>query len=58
MFLRLLKPWRYRKVGTIMNGVPDGVGNVLIRRGIGELVKPEQEPPQLQPRSVKRVGRA
>jgi len=40
MIVRLLKPWKYRKVGTILNSVPDGTANLLIRRGIVEVVKP------------------
>lgn len=39
MIVRLLKPWKYRKVGTILNDMPDGAANVLIRRRFAEEVK-------------------
>lgn len=44
MIVRLLKPWKFRKVGTILNEVPDGTANLLIRRGIVEVVKPADPP--------------
>ena len=54
MRVRLLKPWRYRKVGAILNDMPDGTANVLIRRKIVEQVQPEEtkEPK----RSVRRAS--
>lgn len=56
MRLRLLRPWKYRKVGTILNGVSEGAGNLLIRRGVAEQVKElvEQNTKGIQ----RRVGRA
>jgi hypothetical protein len=38
MIVRLLKPWKYRKVGTILAEVPDGAANMLVRRGFAEEV--------------------
>lgn len=46
MIVRLLKPWKYRKVGTILNDMPDGAANVLIRRKIVEEVKAQPEKPE------------
>ena len=39
MIVRLLKPWQWRKVGTVLSDCPDGVANILIRRGVAEPVK-------------------
>lgn len=44
MIVRLLKPWKFRKVGHVFNDMPDGAGNMLIKRGFAELVKPEPKP--------------
>lgn len=41
MKVRLLKPWKYQKVGKILNEMPDGAANMLIKRGFAEQVKPE-----------------
>lgn len=57
MKVRLLKPWKYRKVGTILAEVPDGVANVLIRRKIVEVVAEPQLIPQEKTERPKRVGR-
>lgn len=46
MMVRLLRPWKARRVGFIFNDMSDGVGNLLIKRGIGEEVKPEPKPKQ------------
>lgn len=43
MIVRLLKAWRYRKPGTILNEVPDGAANLLIKRGIVERVEEVKE---------------
>jgi hypothetical protein len=53
MIVRLLKPWKARKVGTVLSDCPDGAANVLIKRGFAELVKPEPKPE----RKRDRVGR-
>lgn len=55
MIVRLKRHWKHWKPGKVFNDMPDGQGNLLIREGFGEQVKPE---PQQQPRSVKRAGRA
>lgn len=55
MIVRLLKPWKYKKPGTVLNGMPDGAANLLIHRGVCEEVKPEQKE---QPRGFKRGSRA
>lgn len=39
MIVRLLKPWKFRKVGTVLNDVPDGVANTLIKRKVVEQVQ-------------------
>lgn len=39
MIVRLIKPWKYKKPGTILNGMPDGAANVLIHRGVAEEVR-------------------
>lgn len=60
MIVRLLKPWKYRKVGTILNDMPDGAANVLIRRKIVEEVKarPELKPePKQEPQVPKQRWR-
>jgi hypothetical protein len=44
MKVRLLKSWRYRKVGTIFSEMPEGAANLLIRRGVAEAVKEEPKP--------------
>lgn len=44
MIVRLLRPWKARRVGTIFTDMSDGVGNFLIKRGIGQEVKPEPKP--------------
>jgi hypothetical protein len=44
MMVRLLKPWKARRVGTILTDVPDGAANLLIKRRIVEEVKPEPQP--------------
>lgn len=44
MKVRLLRPWKFRKVGAILADCPDGTANLLIRRGHAEEVKPEQKP--------------
>lgn len=41
MMVRLLKPWKAMRVGKIIADMPDGAGNMLIRRGMAEKVKPE-----------------
>lgn len=51
MIVRLLQPWKFRKVGSILSDVPDGTANMLIKRGHAEQVKAEK--PE-QPK-VKRV---
>lgn len=43
MKVRLLKPWKFRTVGSVLNAVPDGTANLLIRRGLAEEVKPEKK---------------
>jgi len=54
MIVRLLKPWKYRKVGQILNDMPDGAANMLIRRGFAEPVQPPKEhPKQKKPLAVK-----
>ena len=56
MMVRLLKSWRYRKVGTVLNEVPDGAANLLIRRGIAEQFQPEvKDEPKREPVRMKRV---
>jgi hypothetical protein len=55
MIVRLLKPWKYMRTGTVLNSMPEGAANLLIRRGFGEEVKAE---PKEQPRGFKRVSRA
>lgn len=44
MIVRLLRPWKFFHVGKILNDCPDGVANLLIRRGHAEEVKPEPKP--------------
>lgn len=53
MIVRLLKPWKFQKVGRVINDMPDGAANMLIKRGVAEQVKQEKE----QPRG-RRAGRA
>jgi hypothetical protein len=55
MKVRLLKNWRYRKIGTVLNEVPDGAANLLIRRGIAETVEVKPEPKPEPARNAKRV---
>lgn len=40
MKIRLIKPWQYRKVGTILDP-PDGVANLLITRRFAVAVEAE-----------------
>jgi len=50
MIVRLLKPWKFRKVGHILNDMPDGAANVLIKRGFAEPIQPPKEnKPKKQP---------
>ena len=56
MIVRLLKPWKGQKVGRILNSVPDGAANLLIKRMIAEEVKPEKAEPQKKVERFKRVG--
>lgn len=53
MIVRLLKPWKYKKPGTILNGVPEGAANLLMSRGICEEVKQDKD----QAKGIKRAGR-
>lgn len=39
MIVRLLKPWKARRVGTILADCPDGAANMLIKRGIAETIR-------------------
>lgn len=60
MIVRLLRPWKTRRVGTVFSDMPDGVGNMLVKRGIGEQVKPvvkvDKEPePEVKWEKPKRV---
>ena len=61
MMVRLLKPWKARRVGTILADCPDGVANMIIKRGLAEMVTTEvkSEPkPDIKPeRKRERVGR-
>ena len=61
MIVRLLKPWKARRVGTILADCPDGAANLLIKRGVAESVRPEPqlvEPVETKPeRKRERVAR-
>lgn len=62
MIVRLLKPWKARRVGTILADCPDGAANLLIKRGVAESVKPPVEAvpsePEVKPeRKRERVAR-
>lgn len=39
MQIRILKFWNWHREGTVLESVPDGMANVLIRRGIAEQVR-------------------
>lgn len=59
MIVRLLKPWKGRRVGSILAECPDGVANMLLKRGLVEAVqppppepKPEEPRPERKPRRV------
>jgi hypothetical protein len=54
MMVRLLKPWKARRVGTILTDVPDGAANLLIKRRIVEEVKPEPPEQPTKPEKPKR----
>ena len=54
MIVRLLKPWKYRKVGTVLNDMPDGAGNMLIKRGFAEQVQPTTE---AKPRPKRQIAK-
>lgn len=41
MMVRLLRPWKTRRVGFVFNDMPDGVANMLIKRSWAEEVKPQ-----------------
>lgn len=43
MIVRLLKPWKNWRVGTILNDMPDGQANLLIRMRKVEQVQPKPE---------------
>ena len=45
MEVKFLKSWRQYKVGQLLNP-PDGAGNMLISRGIVEVVKPPGPKPK------------
>ena len=58
MIVRLLKPWKARRVGTILADCPDGAANLLIKRGVAESVRPEPLPSEPKPeRKRERVAR-
>lgn len=38
MQIRLLTMWRLFPVGHVFGGMPDGMANVLIKRGIAEVI--------------------
>ena len=42
MIVRLLKPWKFRKVGHVFNDMPDGAANMLVKRGFAEVVRMEK----------------
>lgn len=44
MMVRLLRPWKTRRVGFVFNDMPDGVANMLIKRNVAEEVKLQPEP--------------
>jgi hypothetical protein len=48
MKVRLLKPWKFRAVGTVLSEVPDGTANLLIRRGIVVEVKAPKKPERIE----------
>lgn len=51
MMVRLLKPWKAMRVGKIIADMPDGAGNMLVKRGMAEQVKPEkkqEKPPRVR----------
>lgn len=50
MIVRLLKPWKFRKVGTVFNDMPDGAANMLIRRGFAEQVRLERPADKRKPK--------
>lgn len=52
MIVRILKPWKMRKVGTVLNDMPDGTANLLIQRGIVERVQEQNK----DKRSVRRAS--
>lgn len=52
MIVRLLKPWKFRKVGHVFNDMPDGAANMLIKRGFAEQVKPERKVVKEKPARV------
>lgn len=53
MRVRLLKPWKYQKVGKIIADMPDGMANVLIRRKIIEAAPEPKPEPQEKPKRVR-----
>ena len=50
MRVTLLKPWKWMRAGRIFNDMPDGVANMLLKRGIAkeEAVEPAPEPAPLK----------
>lgn len=53
MRVRLIKPWNGRRPGTILAEIPDGVGNVLLRRQIAELLDPPRRTKRAKPAKTK-----
>jgi hypothetical protein len=53
MIVRLIKPWQFRKVGTVFSDMPDGAANTLIKRGVAEAVVVVKE----QPKKMKGIER-
>ena len=52
MIVRLLKPWKFRKVGHVFNDMPDGAANMLVKRGFAEVVKQEKAEKKKQEKVV------
>lgn len=44
MIVRLLKPWKFWKVGRVLSDCPDGAANMLIKRGVAEQVAKQEKP--------------